>query len=215
VAAVLLAGGAAPQGAPAPAASPTAAAREDAYRANNVGVAQLEQFHQEDAAASFRKALQLDPGLGLARANLAIALLNTAKAEEARTEARAAAAVLKDAPQPPYVIALASRALSDNAEALKALGRVLEIDPQDAGARINLAQVLIQERKFDEALTAVRGVAEAEPSNATAAYTLGLALLRAGQAEEGEKAMARFRALREAPYATFLGQNYPDQGRYA
>ena len=199
----------------APAPTPSLKTREDAYRANNVGVAQLEQFHQEDAVASFRKALELDPTLALARANLAIALLNLAKADEARTEARAAAALLPDAPQPIYVIALASRALSDSAEAQKALRRVLEIDPQDVGARVNLAQVLIQEKQFAEAVEVVKLAAAADPANGSAAYTLGLALLRSGQAEEGEKAMARFRTLREAPYATFLGQNYPDQGRYA
>jgi Flp pilus assembly protein TadD len=180
-----------------------------------VGVAQLEQFHQEEAAASFRKALELDPTLALARANLAIALLNLAKAEDARTEARAAAALLPGVPQPLYVIALASRALSDNVEAQKALRRVLEIDPQDVGARVNLAQVLIQERQFAEAAEVVKAATAADPASGSAAYTLGLALLRSGQAEEGEKVMARFRALREAPYATFLGQNYPDQGRYA
>ena len=64
-----LAAGAAPQ--------PTAravAAREDAYRANNIGVARLEQFDFEAAAASFRRALEIDPRLAIARMNLGIAL---------------------------------------------------------------------------------------------------------------------------------------------
>ena len=38
-------------------------AREDAYRANNLGVALLEQFKHKEAADAFRRALQLDPGL--------------------------------------------------------------------------------------------------------------------------------------------------------
>src|SRR5207237_653564 len=73
---------------------------EAAYRANNVGVALLEQFRHDDVVASFRKALELDPALALARANLAIALLNVPKLEEARLEARAAAAALPGVPQP-------------------------------------------------------------------------------------------------------------------
>jgi tetratricopeptide (TPR) repeat protein len=44
-------------------------AREDAYRANNIGVALLEQFKHKEAADAFRRALQLEPGLGLARIN--------------------------------------------------------------------------------------------------------------------------------------------------
>jgi acyl-homoserine lactone acylase PvdQ len=81
------------------AAPPSPESLEAAYRANNVGVALLEQFRHDDAAASFRKALELAPGLALARANLAIALLNEPKLEEAREAARAAAAQLPGIPR--------------------------------------------------------------------------------------------------------------------
>jgi tetratricopeptide (TPR) repeat protein len=50
--------------------------REDAYRANNIGVALLEQFNYKEAAAQFRQALKLEPSLALARVNLGIALYN-------------------------------------------------------------------------------------------------------------------------------------------
>ena len=76
------------------AAPPSPESLEAAYRANNVGVALLEQFRHDDAAASFRKALELAPDLALARVNLAIALLNVPKLEEARDAAREAAARL-------------------------------------------------------------------------------------------------------------------------
>jgi lipoprotein NlpI len=47
---------------------------EDAYRANNIGVALLEQYQYDEAATSFRQALKLEPGLHTAQLNLAIAL---------------------------------------------------------------------------------------------------------------------------------------------
>src|ERR1700730_8797357 len=50
--------------------------REDAYRANNIGVALLEQFNYKEAAAEFRRALKIEPSLALARVNLGIALYN-------------------------------------------------------------------------------------------------------------------------------------------
>src|ERR1700754_323474 len=53
-----------------------ARAREDAYRANNLGVALLEQFKPKDGAEQFRRALRLDPSLSLPRINLAVALFN-------------------------------------------------------------------------------------------------------------------------------------------
>src|SRR5215208_1380955 len=43
--------------------APAASAREEAYRANNLGVALLEQFKPKEAAEEFRRALKLDPRL--------------------------------------------------------------------------------------------------------------------------------------------------------
>ena len=57
----------------APTASP---AREDAYRANNRGVALLEQFNARGAVAEFQRALKLAPQLALAQINLAINNMN-------------------------------------------------------------------------------------------------------------------------------------------
>jgi hypothetical protein len=41
--------------------APAAKAREEAYRANNLGVALLEQFKHKEGAEAFRRALALDP----------------------------------------------------------------------------------------------------------------------------------------------------------
>ena len=121
-----------------PAPSVPADAVEAAYRANNVGVALLEQFRHDDAVASFRKALALDPALALARANLAIALFNVPKLEEARLEARAAAAALPGVPQPHYVLGLAARGLGATEEARAAFRAVLASRWASTSAPINM-----------------------------------------------------------------------------
>ena len=54
----------------------SAAARENAYRANNLGVAQLEQYNHKAGAEEFKRALAIDPQLKIAQINLAIALFN-------------------------------------------------------------------------------------------------------------------------------------------
>jgi tetratricopeptide (TPR) repeat protein len=196
-------------------AVPAPDAREDAYRANNLGVALLEQFRHDEAAAAFRRALQAQPAPPMARVNLAIALLNLPRLEEAHREALAAAQADPESAQAHYVVALAARGLGRPEEAESALRRVLALDPGDVGARINLGQLLIQRREYGAAAAELRAAAAAEPYNATAAYNLGLALMRGGLAEEGQREMERFRALRDAPHATRLGQAYPEQGRYA
>src|SRR6267143_228805 len=68
-----------------------ATSREDAYRANNIGVALLEQFKYKEGAAAFRQALQIDPKLILAHINLGIALFNVPDLPGAQREAQNAA----------------------------------------------------------------------------------------------------------------------------
>jgi lipoprotein NlpI len=194
---------------------PAPASRENAYRANNIGVALLEQFKHKEAAEAFKNALKIDPKLNLARINLSIALFNVPDLPGAQREAQNAAALVPEAPQPYYIIGLIAKLQSKPEAALAAFQRVLKIDPNDVGTNINVGQLYSQQRKYPEAIAAFRLALAAEPYNATALYNLGQALMRAGQRDEGLKATERFRQLRERGSATTMGQNYLEQGRYA
>lgn len=194
--------------------SATPAAREDAYRANNIGVALLEQFKYKEAAEEFRRALKIYPSLALARINLAIALYNVPDLESALREAKAAEAA-GASPQVYYLLGLIAKTQNRTADAIAAFKRVVEIDPRDPGANINLGQLYSQQRNYTDALTLFRAALDAEPYNVTAVYNLGITLTRAGQREEGAQRMQQFQKLREAGYGTTLGQNYLEQGRYA
>jgi thioredoxin-like negative regulator of GroEL len=194
---------------------PAVAARENAYRANNVGVARLEQYDFPAATAAFRQALQIDPSLALARLNLGIALFYGGEQEAARKELEAVRAALPDRPQAEYVLGIIARGADRTDDAIAAFTRVRALDPTDVGAAINLGQLLVQARRFDEAITLLRPAVEAEPFNATAAYGLATALVRSGATEEGRAAMDRFQKLRESGYAVTFSQAYLEQGRYA
>jgi tetratricopeptide (TPR) repeat protein len=88
------------------------------------GVALSALGRNEDAAAAFRKALELDPKLSRARAWLATTLISLDKSAEAVTEARKA-----------------TEADSKNGEAFAALGRaLLAVNPKDWNAAIAEAQ---------------------------------------------------------------------------
>ncbi|HYK20410.1 MAG TPA: tetratricopeptide repeat protein [Pyrinomonadaceae bacterium] len=112
--------------------------REDAYRANNVGIALLEQFKYKEAADAFKRALQLDPGLTLARINLGIALYNQPDLPAAQKELQAASAAAPNAPQPHYVLGLLAKTQNRADEAIAAFQKVLLVDPNDVGANVNL-----------------------------------------------------------------------------
>jgi tetratricopeptide (TPR) repeat protein len=194
---------------------PKANAREDAYRANNLGVALLEQFKYKEAADSFKRALQLAPDLPLARINLGIALFNVPDLPAAQRELQAAATAAPNAPQPAYVLGLIAKTQNRPEEAIGYFQKVLRVDANDVGANVNLGQLYAQQRKYTEASAALRLAVAAEPYNATALYNLGTALIRAGQRDEGQKVIAQFQELRQRGSGTTLGNNYLEQGRYA
>jgi superkiller protein 3 len=189
-------------------AGPKGNAREEAYRANNLGVALLEQFKPKEAADAFRRALQLEPGLALARINLGIALFNMPDLPAAQKELQAAIAAAPSAPQPHYVLGLAAKTQNKPEEAIASFQKVLQIDKQDVGANVNLGQLYAQQRKYPEAIAVLRTAVAMEPYNATALYNLGTSLIRSGQREEGQKVVAQFQELRNRGTGTTIVNNY-------
>jgi tetratricopeptide (TPR) repeat protein len=198
-----------------PAARSDFARAEEAYRANNLGAALLEQFRHREGAEQFRRALSLAPRLALARINLAIALFNVPEIEAAEEAVRAALEIAPDSPHAHYVAGLIARQQNRADDAVKHLRRVLEIDPKDTGANVNLGQLYVQRREYQNAIERFRAAVAAEPYNGTALYNLGTTLLRSGQREEGQRVVQRFQELRQSGAATIVGQNYLEQGRYA
>jgi tetratricopeptide (TPR) repeat protein len=195
--------------------TPAAVNREDAYRANNIGVALLEQFKYKEAADAFKRALQLNPGLGLARINLGIALYNVPDLAGAQREEQAVIEMTPTAPQPYYMLGLIARMQNRPEDAIAQFQRVLKIDSNDVGTNVNIGQLYIQQRKYPEAVAALRKALAAEPYNATALYNLGTTLIRSGSRDEGQGIIQRFQELRKSGSGSTIGQNYLEQGRYA
>jgi tetratricopeptide (TPR) repeat protein len=189
--------------------------RERAYRANNVGVAYLEQLDYAKAAAAFRDALQIDSSLAIGHLNLSLALLYQQELDGAAREAADAATRLPTAAQPPYVLGLIARAQGQNDVARRHFERVREIDPSDTGTSVNLAQIANEERRYDDAIGALEPIVEREPYHVTATYVLGLALTRGGRLDEGQRLLTRAQSLRNVSYAVTFGTGYLEQGRYA
>jgi Flp pilus assembly protein TadD len=195
--------------------TPTAQTREAAYRANNIGVAYLEQYDFDHAITAFRRALEQDNALAIARLNLGIALFYAGQPEPARQELERARTALPDRPHADFVLGLIDRASDRTDAALQDFSRAQKLDTTDPGININIGQLQLQQRHYPEALAAFRVAAAAEPYNATAAYGLATALIRSGAADDGKVAMDKFERLRSSGYATTFSQTYLEQGRYA
>src|SRR5207253_1520815 len=159
---------------------------EAAYRANNIGVALLEQYKAKDAADSFTRALEIKSDLLIARINLSIALYYLPEVDGARREAEKALIQGANAPHPHYLLGLIARAQNRFEEAIAEFQKVLKTDPDDVGSNINIGQIFAQQKKYVEAIAAFRKAIEAEPYNETALYNLGILLTRTGNRAEGQ-----------------------------
>src|SRR5437588_10576476 len=188
---------------------------EAAYRANNIGVASLEQYKVKDAADWFNRALKIKPDLLIARINLSIALYYLPDADGAKREAEKALSQDPHRPQPHYIRELIARAQNQFDDAIAEFQKVLKIDPDDVGANINVGQIFSQQKKHVEAIAAFRRAFEAEPYNETALYNLGLLLTRTGDKAEAQRLLKKFQELKQSGAGTTIGTNYLEGGHYA
>ena len=188
---------------------------EAAYRANNIGVALLEQYKARDAVESFTRALAIKPDLLIARMNLSIALYYLPDADGAKREAEKSLVQDPNKPHPHYILGLIARAQNRFEEAIAEFQRVLKTDPDDVGSNINVGQIFAQQRKYVEAISAFRKAIEAEPYNETALYNLGILLTRTGHKEEGQRLLQKFQDFKQSGAGTTIGTNYLEGGHYA
>jgi tetratricopeptide (TPR) repeat protein len=204
-----------PRSSAGPGASSLSPEREAAYRESNLGVAYLEQYNSKEAVEAFRRALDRDPTLQIARVNLAIALFYVPDLKAAKTAATEALAADPQSLRLHYVLALIAR-LEDEPEVAEThLRKVLAADPTDFGANLVLGQVLIDRERYDEALPFLDAAASVEPYNASVAYSRAMALGRGGRRAEALQAMKHFQEIRANPSHTSFGKIYLEQGRYA
>ncbi|PYS29104.1 MAG: hypothetical protein DMF75_17805, partial [Acidobacteria bacterium] len=188
---------------------------EAAHRANNIGVALLEQYKAKEAVESFTRALEIKPDLLMARINLSIALYYLPDADSAKREAEKSLIQDPNKPHPHYLLGLIARAQNRFEEAIAQFERVLKIDPDDVGSNINVGQIFGQQKKYTEAIAAFRGAIAAEPYNETALYNLGILLTRTGNKVEAQRVLQKFQELKQSGAGTTIGTNYLEGGHYA
>jgi tetratricopeptide (TPR) repeat protein len=141
--------------------------------------------------AAMRRRLEKYPGDFVAHANLAAALEQRGRGEDAIAEYRQA---LRARPGSAAVLNNLGAALQASGrleEALRCYREALRAQPGYANARHNLGGALVQKGAFAEALPYLRDAVRARPEDATDRNNLGGALLALGRVDEAIRELAR------------------------
>ncbi len=184
-------------------------------RANNLGVALMEQLKFEEAAAEFEKNTRLNSSFAPAWVNLGIAHFYRQDYAAAEKAFRQALKIDPKQVHSHYMLGLIYRNQDQIPQALEAFGRVQQLDPDDPSTNYFLGLLYSREKDYAKAVGYLRKAIQKQPYNASARYNLAIALLRGGSREEGQEQMNEFRKLQGQFGTDTVGLQYLEQGKYS
>ena len=139
--------------------------------------------NEEAAAAEFREALLLDPGLDAAKIALGRVLISLRKySDSVPVNLEYTHRRLQDA-QGFYALGQAYEGLKQSDAALKALERAAALDPRDAAIRFDLGMLLANTGHAEAAIPQLRAAQRINPSDIEAHKELALLLEKTGDQE--------------------------------
>ncbi len=148
----------------------------------------------EEAIASYRRLLELKPGLYEAELNLGILLLRSRRPVEALAHLERAAGLRAGQPRAYLHWGLALLEAGRYQEARSKLAEALKLDPTAPMAHLGLARALLKLDSYDEAEKHFRKAAELDPALREGLRELAAALEAKG---ERERAIAMYREFPE------------------
>lgn len=186
-----------------------------ATRANNIGVAYMNQQLTEKALSKFGEASRSDAASVVPVVNQGLAFLYLRKLPEAEETLRKATAL-----DPKSVRAWYSRGVTaftggDLTSALTAFQQAAALDPQDSDIRYFLGTIDSSQKRFEEAITEFNIALKGNPLHASAQFGLARALLRAGKTDDARVHLKRFQEITNSKIGMLMSASYGEQGRYA
>lgn len=157
----------------------------------NLGVLYSRMDRDDDAIDAYTRVLDIRPGYKRARLNLAVRYIKKEMFKEAIGLYRSVLA--RD---DTYAIAwinlgLAYDRVGDNAAAMEALTRAMELDPYNYKPKLYMAHVLQKQAAYNRAVKLLREVVDMRPSDAGLRVELARALRAAGRISEAESELKK------------------------
>lgn len=153
----------------------------------------LEQVGRiDDAIKATEKAVELDPKLVVAHANLLSLYGRVGDVKKAEEQYRAVMALNPDQfPKAHYDYGVLLMTKGENKQAMEAFRRATQINPSYAQAHNNLGYLLEREGKLQEAMAEFRKAIESAPDYRQAHFNLGRILVNQGNYREGIEELSK------------------------
>ncbi len=161
-----------------------------------LGVAQAKEHLKTEAVASFRRALDLEPGF--AESYWALALLYNERGDgylEALESIKKGLELDLDSAYGHFVLGFVLCSRGENKSAESELIKAVELDPQQAHAHYYLALIYLRLQEDEKAIASMENTVEADPSYTEAYYSLGTLYARTGRVEDGQRMIELFQDL--------------------
>jgi Flp pilus assembly protein TadD len=171
---------------------------------NNLGLI-LGQTDSDGALAEFQEAVNLNPDYDEAQRNLAQALHQRGRLDEAVVHYQAAWDNNPTDSRPQYGLAIISYQKGNVDEAIVHFQKALSINPDNLEYLNKLAMLLAQKNRFAEAVAPLKKICEIQTNDPDAFNNLGFVLVKSGRLDEGLSAFQK--ALNLAPGFTQAQNN--------
>ena len=195
-------------------ATPSSAAQA-AARANNIGVAYMNQQLMEKALHKFEEAHRADSTAVTPLTNEGLAYLYLNKVPEAQDALTKATVLDPHSARAWYSLGVAQYTGGDQAAALADFQHASALDPQDPDTHYFIGTIYSSQKNFDQAIAEFNLVLERNPLHASAQFGLARALQRQGKTEEARLHIKRFQDITEKKIGMLMSAAYGEQGHYA
>ena len=197
-------------------AAPDAGSKAQAVaRANNIGVAYMNQQFNDKALHSFEEAAHADPSSVVPLVNEGIAYLYLRKLTEAEDLLKRATALDANNVRAWYALGLAHFSDGDQDGALADFKQALTLDARDADIHYFLGAIYLGQKNYEQAVSEFHESLKIAPLHASAHFGLARALQREGKVDASREELKRFQEITQSKIGTLISASYGEQGHYA
>jgi tetratricopeptide (TPR) repeat protein len=171
--------------------------KQDRERWNDWGIGLLLQGDLKGAEFAFRRVTEAEPEYADGWLNVGRALIQEGESEAARPFVEKALALKPDLARGHFFMAMVDKAAGDYEAALRHLNETVRQYPRDRVAQNQVGRILFLERRFADAVNALKKTLDVDPEDVQAHYNLMLCYRGLGQtdnADREEKLFLRFKA---------------------